>query len=176
MSEAQEKLLKEKTALQERYQSLETNCKNLETKLISEFEERRSVEASLEDALKHNEALEKELEMNLEECDEKQEECQALIVQLQQLQSALADAEDERSEQQEVIESLSSRSRSKITACSRYKDDIRRLKNELHHTITEKNSRIEMLEKGLGDRQMLFNEQLSRTKKSVTNLMLTLPE
>jgi len=172
MSEAQEKLLKEKTALQERYQSLETNCKNLETKLISEFEERRSVEASLEDALKHNEALEKELEMNLEECDEKQEECQALIVQLQQLQSALADAEDERSEQQEDIDRLDLQIKEQndsLLSCEEiiigYKDDIRRLKNELHHTITEKNSRIEMLEKGLGDRQMLFKEQLSRTKK-----------
>jgi len=172
MSEAQEKLLKEKTSLQERYQALETHCKNVETELASEIRERRSVDASLEDALKQNEALEKELELNLEECDEKQEECQALIVQLQQIQGALTDAEVESSDQQEVIDRLElqiKKQNDSLLSCEEsiigYKDDIRRLKNELHHTATEKNSRIEMLEKGLGDRQMLFNEQLSRTKK-----------
>ena len=172
MSEAQEKLLKEKTSLQERHQALETSCKNLEMELASEIQERRSLGASLEDALKHNDELEKELEMNLEECDEKQEECQALIVQLQQIQGALADAEVESSAQQEVIDRLELQIKEQndsLLSCEQsiigYKDDIRRLKNELHHTTTEKNSRIEMLEKGLGDRQMLFDEQLSRTKK-----------
>lgn len=172
MSEAHEKFLKENTVLHERYQSLETNCKNLEMKLVSELKMRRGVEASLEDALKHNASLEDELEINLEDCDEKQIECQALIVQLQQFQSALVDAQDESSEQQEVIDRLELQIKEQtdsLLSCEEsiigYKDDIRRLKNELHHTLTEKNSRIEMLEKGLGDRQMLFNEQLSRTKK-----------
>lgn len=172
MSEAQEKFLKEKASLQKRYQALETDCNSLETKLVSEFQERRSVEASLEDALKQNEALEKELEINLEECDEKQEECQALIVQLQHIQGALSDAENESSEQQGVIDGLEQQieeQNNSLLSCEEsiigYKDDIRRLKNELHHTISEKNSHIEMLEKGLGDRQTLFNEQLLRTKK-----------
>ncbi|KAL7427255.1 hypothetical protein ACHAXM_000776 [Skeletonema potamos] len=172
MSEAHERLLKEKTVLQERFQSLDTNCKNLEMKLVSELQERGSVEARLENALKDKASLEEELGINLEECDEKQRECQALIVQLQQIQSALADAEDESSEQQEVIDRLERQIKEQndsLLSCEEsiigYKDDIRRLKNELHHTLTEKNSRIEMLEKGLSDRQMLFTEQLSRTKK-----------
>eukprot|EP00985_Skeletonema_marinoi_P035304 scaffold46208_cov139-Skeletonema_marinoi.AAC.2 len=139
MSKAQEKLLKEKTALKERLQKLEM-------KLASEFQERHSVEASLEDALKHNEALEKELQRNLEECDEKQEEFQALIVQLQQIQGALADAEVESSDRQEVINRLELQIKEQndsLLSCENiiigYKDDIQRLKNERNHTMTEKN-------------------------------------
>eukprot|EP00984_Skeletonema_dohrnii_P016477 scaffold7337_cov66-Skeletonema_dohrnii-CCMP3373.AAC.7 len=135
MSKAQEKLLKEKTALKQRLQKLEMK-----------LEERHSVEASLEDALKHNEALERELKRNLEQCDEKQEECQALIVQLQQIQGALAEAEVESSDRQEVIDRLELQIKEQndsLISCEKiiigYKDDIQRLKNERNHTMTEKN-------------------------------------
>lgn len=168
MAEAQEK----NTDLQERYHSLEINCKKLEVKLASESKERRSTETLLEDATQRSRSLEEELELNIEECDERQKECQELIVQLRQMQSALSEAEVESSEQQEVIDSLElqvkeqnneilSREESIIV----YKDEIRRLKNELHHTLSEKNNRINMLEKACTDRQTLFTDQLSRTKK-----------
>ena len=180
----------ESSLTKENLSNLEEDCRSLRQKIIekeSELKqsqksmsetqeklliERRNIETSLEEALKVNQSLQTKLDTNLDECDEKQQECEALIVQVQQIQSALNDARNGSAEQQEVIDKLELQLKEQnesLFSCEEtmiaQKDDIRRLNNELHNVLTEKNIRIEMLEKGLGDRQMLFDEQLLRTKK-----------
>jgi len=168
----QESLSKAQTSFQEQNESLNSRCGDFEAKLSMEGKGRLSAEASLDDASKHIAMLEDAVKSKEEESQEKQNECQEVIIHLKQVQNALVEAEKEIAEAASTIEGLENQIQEKTSllfayeeAIIGYKDDIRRLNNELQTTVLEKNNRIQMLEQGLSTRQTLFTEQLDRTKE-----------
>ena len=171
LKECQENKTKVQALFQEEIESLESRCDGLSANLSEEGQGRLRAVASLDDASKQIASLEHAIQVNEEECEEKQSECQELLIQLQQVQSALVEAEKEKSQADGTIERLESELQDQKSvlfsyeeSIIKYKDDIRKLQNELQTTISEKNSRIQMLEQGLHSRQTLFAEQLDRTK------------
>mmetsp|Transcript_35074 Transcript_35074/g.73994 ORF Transcript_35074/g.73994 Transcript_35074/m.73994 type:complete len:1706 (-) Transcript_35074:109-5226(-) len=168
----QEDLSKAQTSFQEHTESMKSHCIDLERKISDEEKSRVSAEASLDDASKRVAMLEDAIKAKEEECQEKENECQELIISLKRVQNALGEAEMERGEATNTIESLENQMQEEKSvlfayeeAIIGYKDDIRRLNNELQTTVLEKNNRIQMLEQGLTSRQTLFTEQLDRTKE-----------
>jgi len=172
LKECQESLSSAQTMFQEQNESLKSRCDEVEAKLSVEEKGRVSAEASLDDASKHIAMLKDAIKSKEEESQEKQSECQELIIHVKQIQNALGEAERERTEADGTIERLESEIQEKKSilfayeeSIISYKDDIRRLKNELETTVIEKNNRIQMLEQACNSRQTLFTEQLDRTKK-----------
>ncbi|KAL7539525.1 hypothetical protein ACHAXR_009909 [Thalassiosira sp. AJA248-18] len=172
LKESQESSSKAQATFQDEIESLKYQCDDLAAKISVEEGSRLSAEASLDDASRHIATLEDAIKTKEEECQEKQSECQELLVQVKQIQSVLAETEKEKSEADAATERLESEIQEKKSvlfayeeSIISYKDDIRRLNNELQTTVSEKNNRIQMLEQGLHSRQTLFTEQLDRTKK-----------
>ncbi|KAL9180436.1 hypothetical protein ACHAXT_008406 [Thalassiosira profunda] len=168
----QDRLSTAQASFQEQTESLLSRCDELEARLSLEENGRVAAEESLDGATKHIATLEEAIRASQEEAKEKMSECQDLIVQVQQIQNALAEAEKEQTEADGTIADLESQLKEKTSALFAYeesviayKDDIRRLGNELQTTVQEKDYRIQTLEQACASRQTLFNEQLERTKR-----------
>ena len=172
LKDSRESLSKVQVTLKEQTESMKAQCKDLETRLSVEESSRLSAEASLDDAYVHIAKLEEIMKMNEKDLEVKDSECFQLIIQVKEIQSALAEAERERSDAELTIERLENELHDKQStifayeeSIISYKGDIRGLENTLQSTIHEKNSRIEMLEQACNSRQALFSEQLDRTQK-----------
>jgi len=158
--------------LKEQTESLKSRCVELKAELSVEKESHRNVVGMLDEATNHVAMLENTMTAIERDFEEKQNECQELIVQVKQIQNALEEAERDRADADGTISRLEidiQEKKSIIFAYEEsiisYKSDIRRLDNELQTTVQEKNNRIQMLEQACSSRQSLFSEQLDRTKK-----------
>jgi chromosome segregation ATPase len=172
LKDSRESLLKAQVTLKEQTESMKAQCKDLETRLSVEESGRLSAEASLDDAYVHIAKLEEIMKMNEKDSEVKDSECHQLIIQVKEIQNALAEAERDRADAELTIERLENELHDKQSiifayeeSIISYKGDIRGLDNKLQSTIHEKNSRIEMLEQACNSRQALFFEQLDRTQK-----------
>jgi len=170
LKNCQEKLSAAKS-FKEQYDTLKSCCADLETRLSVEETNRLSAEASLDDATKQIDMLGEALEEAEEVSEEKQNECQELIVQVKQIRNALADAEGDKAEADTTIQRLEDEILEKKSILLAHEQCIIQLKDELrqkdndHQTVMqEKDSKIEMLEQACTSRQTLFEEQLERTK------------
>jgi len=159
------------STFKEQYDTLQSCCADLETRLSFEETNRLSAEASLDDATKQINMLGEALEEAEEMSEEKQNECQELIVQVKQIRNALADAEGDKAEADTTVQRLEDEIQENKSILLAYEQCIIQLKDELrqqdndHQTfIQEKESKIEMLEQACTSRQTLFEEQLERTK------------
>lgn len=148
------------------------SLKSLEAELSVERESHHTVVGMLDEATNHVAMLENRMKTFEMDFEEKQNECQELIVQVKQIQNALEEAERDTADADGTISRLEidiQEKKSIIFAYEEsiisYKSDIRKLDNELQTTVQEKNNRIQMLEQACSSRQSLFSEQLDRTKK-----------
>ncbi len=167
-----ELLVTKQADLQEQIESLKTRCVDLEAELSVERDSHRTADGMLNEASKRVAVLETAVKSIENEFEEKQNECQELIVQVKQIQSALDEAEREHSDAVGTISRLEidiQEKKSIIFAYEEsiisYKSDIRRLDNELQTTVQDKNNRIQMLEQACSSRHAMFSEQMDRTKK-----------
>jgi len=167
----QEKLSAAQSTFKEQYDNLKSCCADLETRLSVEESNRLSAEASLDDATKQINMLGEALEEAEEMSEEKQNECQELIVQVKQIRNALADAEGDKAEADTTVQRLEDEIQENKSILLAHEQCIIQLKDELrqkdndHQTVMqEKDSKIEMLEQACTSRQTLFTEQLERTR------------
>ncbi|KAL3806534.1 hypothetical protein ACHAXA_001753, partial [Cyclostephanos tholiformis] len=172
LKECRDSLSKAQEALKEQMGCLKSQCLDLEKRLSVEESGRLSAEATLDDAHVHIAMMENIVKEKESEFQEKESECNQLIIQVKEVQNALVEAERERAEADIAIERLENDIQEKKSvvfayeeSIISYKGDIRRLENELQTTILDKDSRIRMLEQACSSRQILFSEQLDRTKK-----------
>jgi len=172
IKDCQESLSMAQAGFKENEDALKSDIHDLQAKILAEEKGRASVEASLDGASRHIAALEGTIKSKEDECQEKENESQELIVHVKQIQNALAESEKEISVWNDTIEKLEQQIKEKQAALFAYeesiisyKDDIRKLDNELKTTVLEKNNRIQMLEQEITSRHTLFSEQLDRTKK-----------
>jgi chromosome segregation ATPase len=172
LKDCRESLSNVQDTLNEQVGSLKSKCLDLEKRLSVEESGRISAEATLDDAHVHIAMMENIIKEKETALLEKESECHQLIIQIKEVQNALVEAERERAEADIALERLENDVQEKKSvvfayeeSIISYKGDIRRLENELQTTILEKDSRIRMLEQACSSRQILFSEQLDRTKK-----------
>ena len=148
----------------EQHETLKARCADLETKLFATDNDRLRAEASLDDASNHIAMLEDALKA-------KEDESEELIVHVKQVRNALTEVEGDMAGAGDTIEMLEKEIQEKKSVLFEaeesiilYKDEILRLRNDLTTTISEKDSRIQMLEHSLSSRQTLFSQQLDNVK------------